>query len=125
MKDAEILAVTYEDKCTVKRMDDIEDPETNITSQKYISVYEAVPCALSQTGLGPAGGLAVIEDADMLNVTVSEYRLFTRPNIHFVKGDKVIVQQKASGQNFTLFAKEPFYYPSHCEVNLTGRDANG
>ena len=91
MNEADILAMTYEDQCTVKRMEDVENPETNITSQKYISVYEDITCALSQTGLGQAGGLAVVEDADMMNVTISEYRLFTRPNIQFLKGDKVIV----------------------------------
>lgn len=125
MNEADILAMTYEDQCTVKRMEDTEDPETNVTSQKYVSVYEDIQCALSQTGLGQAGGLAVVEDADMLNVAISEYRLFTRPNIQIVKGDKVLVQQKASGKPFTLYAKEPFYYSSHCEVNLTGRDPNG
>lgn len=125
MNEADILAMTYEDLCTVKRMNDFEDVETNITSQEYVSVYEDVSCALSQTGLGQAGGLAVVEDADMLNVTISEYRLFTKPDIQFVKGDKVIIKQRASGKTFTLYAKEPFYYPSHCEVNLTGRDPNG
>lgn len=98
MNEADILAMTYEDLCTVKRMNDVEDVETNITSQKYVPVYEDVYCALSQTGLGQAGGLAVVEDADMLNVTISEYRLFTKPDIHFAKGDKVIVKQKASGK---------------------------
>ncbi len=125
MNEADILAMTYEDLCIVERIDDVEDPLTNITKQEYVLAYEDVQCALSQTGLGQAGGLAVVEDADMLNVTISEYRLFTKPDILFLKGDKVIVQQKASGQNFTLFAKEPFYYPSHCEVNLTRRDPNG
>lgn len=125
MNEADILAMTYEDLCTVKRMEDVEDPETNVTSQKYVSVYEEVQCALSQTGLGQAGRLAVVEDADMLNVTISEYSLFTRPNIQIVKGDKILVKQKASGKSFTLYTKEPFYYSSHCEVNLTGRDPNG
>lgn len=125
MNEADILAMTYEDQCIVERIDDVEDPLTNITKQEYVSVYEDVQCALSQTGLGQAGGLAVIEDADMLNATISEYRLFTKPNILFLKGDKVIVKQKASGHSFTLYAKEPFYYSDHCEVNLTGRDPNG
>lgn len=125
MNEADILATTYEDQCAVERIKDVENPETNITSQKYVSVYEDITCALSQTGLGQASGLAVVEDADMLNVTISEYRLFTRPNIQFFKGDKVIVKQSVSGKTFTLFAKEPFYYSDHCEVNLTGRDPNG
>ena len=39
MNEADILATTYEDQCAVERIKDVENPETNITSQKYVSVY--------------------------------------------------------------------------------------
>ena len=124
MTEADILAMTYTDSCVISRLVDSEDPETGITTQQYKPTHEQpLPCALSQTGLGQAGGLDVLEGAGLMNVTINEYRLFLRPEIEILKGDRVEVSQ-GCGLKHLLFAKQPFYYSSHCEVNLTGRDPN-
>lgn len=121
MTEADILAMTYEDTCTVFRLDDIEDPETGITKQDYAPVHKDIPCSLSQVR---QDGLTVI-DGDMVNIATDEYKLFLRPEIKISRGDKVAVTQKASAGTFDLYATKPFYYPSHCEVGLTGREPNG
>lgn len=121
MNEADILATTYEDSVTILRLQDVENPETGITEQKYIPIHENVPCALSQVR---QDGLKTLE-GDMLNVAIDEYKLFVRPGIIVERGDKVIVDQKYSKMTFELYATKPFYYPSHCEVGLTGREPNG
>lgn len=121
MREADILAMTYEDVCTISRLSDVENPETGITGQEYVSIHEDVPCALSQNR---QDGLTVIE-GDMINVATDEYNLFVRPEITIERGDRVIIIQKASGIVFELYATKPFYYSSHCEVGLTGRDPIG
>ncbi|HIB1875266.1 TPA: hypothetical protein ACWWCX_002700 [Enterococcus faecium] len=122
MTEADIIAMTYEDICTISRLDDIENPETGITEQGYVSIHKNVPCALSQ---GQLDGLAVIEGNDMVNIATDEYKLFLRPEVSILRGDQILVIQKASNTSFELYATKPFYYPSHCEVGLTGRELNG
>lgn len=123
MDEADILAETYLDTCQVMRMQDVEDPETGITHQEYgPTTEEPIPCALSQ---GDMDGLAVVESGSMLNATTDGYKLFTRPTINIIKGDLIEVTQAVGGVVFKLYASQPFYYPSHCEVDLTGRDPNG
>jgi hypothetical protein len=121
MNEVDILAMTYEDIATILRLQDVENMETGITEQKYVAIHENVSCALSQ---GQQDGLKVLE-GDMLNVAIDEYKLFARPEIIVERGDKVIVNQKYSKITFELYATKPFYYPSHCEVGLTGREPNG
>lgn len=123
MDEVEILAETYLDTCQVMRMQDVEDPETGITHQEYgPTTEEPIPCALSQ---GNMDGLAVVESGSMLNTTTDGYKLFVRPMVNIIKGDLIEVTQAVSGVVFKLYASQPFYYPSHCEVDLTGRDPNG
>lgn len=121
MNEADILAMTYEDSCAISRLQDVEDSETGITEQAYVPVHTDIPCALSQA---QQDGLAVLEGG-MLNVATDEYKLFIRPEITIQRGDKVDTFQSASGISFELYATKPFYYPSHCEVGLTGREPNG
>ncbi|EMF0239152.1 hypothetical protein NTJ90_002700 [Enterococcus hirae] len=123
MNEADILETTYEDSCIIERLMDIEDSNTNITIQDYKKIYDnPISCALSQ---GQIDGLAVIEDGEMVNVSTDTYKLFVHPKIKLKKGDRITITQKASGLIFSLFATKPFYYPSHCEVNLIGSEKNG
>lgn len=121
MNEADVLAMTYEDSCTISRLQDVENQETGITEQAYAPILTDVPCALSQARLD---GLAVLEGS-MLNAATDDYKLFIRPEITVERGDRVSVLQTASTANLELYATKPFYYPSHCEVGLTGREPNG
>lgn len=123
MNEADVLAATYLDSCWVRRLKDVEDPATGLTSQKYVSTTSMpIPCALSQ---GNMDGLTVIENSDMLNVTKDAYKLFVRPTIKIIKGDLIEVTQAINRDVLELYASKPFYYPSHCEVELIGREPNG
>ncbi|MGX7132352.1 hypothetical protein ACWOB3_07710 [Enterococcus songbeiensis] len=123
MDEANILAATYLDTCQIMRMQDVEDLETGLTKQDYAPTTEKpISCALSQ---GNMDGLAVIENGDMLNVATDDYKLFVRPTVEILKGDLIRVTQAISHIELDLYANKPFYYPSHCEVGLTGREPNG
>lgn len=123
MNEADILATTYKDSCVIERIKDVVNPETRITKQEYRPVYgDPIKCALSQSRLD---GLPVIKDGEMLNTSVDDYQLFVRPTINIKKGDRITVTQQVNGLVIKLYASKPFYYPSHCEVKLTGRDPNG
>lgn len=125
MTEADILETTYLDSCMIERIQDAEDPESGVTKQEYAPTHEKLlPCALSQSGLGASGNLSVVHNADVVNVTDEEYRLFLRPEVEIKKGDRITIDQK-HGFKYVLYAKKPFYYPSHCEVNMTERDLNG
>lgn len=124
MNEAEILAMTYTDKCTIARFDDLEDPYTGLTEQSYQIISANIPCALSQSGLGSSGNLAVVENTGMVNVTYEEQKLFLMPTVDIRKGDRIQITQ-STGQQHTLFAKNPFSYPSHLEVNLSGSGIDG
>lgn len=127
MNEADILANTYFDKCMIERIQDIENPDTGITEQGYAPIKgqkEAIPCALSQSGLGSAGALAVVENSGSVNVTYEEQKLFTGPGVDVLKGDRIQITQ-STGYKQVLYAKKPFFYPSHTEINLTGSEIDG
>ena len=125
MNDAEILATTYFDTCLIERLSDRVNTDTGLTEQTYQPVYdEPIKCALSQSGLGSAGNLSVIDSTGMMNVTQEDQKLFTQPNIKILKGDRLTVTQQG-GQMHVYYAKQPFFYPSHTEINVVGREIDG
>lgn len=127
MNEAEIIATTFFDTCIIERLQDIENKDTGVTEQGYAPINnqeQSLPCALSQSGLGSAGALAVVENAGAVNVTYEEQKLFTGPGVDIKKGDRIKITQ-ATGHEYILFAKKPFHYPSHTEINLTGSEIDG
>ncbi|HAP4574632.1 TPA: hypothetical protein IUW57_003150 [Enterococcus faecalis] len=120
MNEADILAMTYLDSCVIERMSDIENAETGITDQGYSPIHEGkLKCALSQSGLGSAGSLPVVENKGTINITYEDQKLFLMPDVDVKKADRITVIQ-STGQKHVLFSKKPFYYPSHIEVVLSG-----
>ncbi len=125
--------MTYLDTCVIERMGDIENPETGITEQDYSPIPETgiteqdyspihdgkLKCALSQSGLGSAGSLPVVENKGTFNITYEDQKIFLMPDVDVKKADRITVIQ-STGQKHILFAKKPFNYPSHIEVTLTG-----
>lgn len=127
MNEVEILASTFFDTCTIERLQNIENPDTGITEQGYGPIKgqeKSLSCALSQSGLGSAGALAVVENAGPVNVTYEEQKLFTGPGVDVKKGDRIQITQ-STGHKQVMYAKKPFFYPSHTEINLTGSEIDG
>lgn len=122
MTEQEILELTYLDICMVERFDDVEDPKTGITEQGWKTIVDNLKCALSQNMIKDA--LPVVEGTSPVNVTYDDQKLFISPGINIIKGDRITIMQ-STGQEHILYAKKPFYYPTHTEINLTGRDVNG
>lgn len=61
----------------------------------------------------------------MVNVSTDTYKLFVHPKIKLKKRRSNNNNSKGQWLNFSLFATKPFYYPSHCEVNLIGSEKMG
>lgn len=122
MTEQEILESTYLDTCTIKRLGDVEDEETGITEQGWEVIINNLKCALSQNTVKDS--LPALEGTSPVNVTYDDQKLFVSPGIDIIKGDKITIMQ-STGQEHILYAKKPFYYPTHTEINLTGRDVNG
>lgn len=122
MNEVDILESTYLDICMIERFDDVEDEETGVTEQGWKNIIDNLKCALSQNTVKDA--LPVVEGTSPVNVTYDDQKLFISPGINIIKGDKITILQ-STGQEHVLYAKKPFYYPTHTEINLTGRDVNG
>lgn len=122
MTEQEILESTYLDRCTIRRLGDVEDKETGITEQGWHVVAESIKCAMSQNTIKDS--LPVVDNASSVNVTYDDQKLFISPGINILKGDQISIIQSTC-QEHILYAKKPFYYPTHTEINLTGRDVNG
>lgn len=122
VNEADVLTVSYEDRCTIARYVDVEDHVMGITKPVLQTVVTDVPCALSQNT--SKDSLAVVEGTGMVNVTYEDLKVFIPPNIRVIKGDQITLKQ-STGQTHLFIAKKPFYYPSHAEINVTGRDING
>lgn len=120
--EAEILASTYFDICTIERYEDFEDPETGITKQGWKAYVTNEACALSQNNT--KDGLSVVEGTGIVNVTYDDQKVFLSPGIDVIKGDRIKIKQ-STGHEHIFYAKKPFFYPTHTEIYVTGRDVNG
>lgn len=113
MTEADILALTYNDACSVYRRGNRDDPDTGQTQQYEQLIGERIPCALSQDkgrGFSSAAGYGKVS---------GDYVLFCRPCTPIRAGDK-IVMRTAAGQELALWAGQPFAYAgSHMEVPLS------
>jgi hypothetical protein len=113
MTEADILALTYGDKCTVTRkIGAVKDEDTKQTRQETVTVASDVPCALS-TAKG--GGLDLSEGHGR---TQSGYTLFCHPDVDIRAGDKLLVITVA-GREHTLWAGRPLTFAgSHAEIPM-------
>lgn len=104
MREADILALTYEDSCTISRKTNaIKDPATKQTRQDACIVAENLSCSLSH---GSGGG---IHFGDGHGSFTKGYLLFCRPEVDIRAGDKVVVTTKA-GRTHILWAGIPAVY---------------
>lgn len=113
MKEADILAATYEDNCTISRNGDaVKDPVTRQSRQETVIVARDIPCALS-TATG--GSIQFSEGHGGYH---SGYTLFCRPEVDIEAGDQLRVTTRA-GRIYTLWAGRPHTFAgSHTETPL-------
>ena len=111
MTEADILATTYDDSCTVYRpfKTVLENGETVFNDGvKGRVVYENLPCSLSRPSSStPKKGTPT-------TVAPVEYTLFVRPEVDIQQSDTLVVLQQ--GHEIIVTAGRAAYYPSHNEI---------
>lgn len=117
MTEADILAMTYADSCTVYRPGKVTLPSGESVFRKGLEgqvVYEDIPCALS----GPSGGGSGGKPARSQTVvrTDTDYLLFVRPEVDIQPGDTVAVTRL--GKRTVALAGLADRQPSHNNVPL-------
>lgn len=113
MNEADILALTYTDSCTVyrpfKKLKDNGEStfENGLEGNK---VYEDIPCALSS----PSGGK--LQQSSSTAKISTDYLLFVRPEINILPNDTVSVIRL--GKQIILTAGLADRQPSHNNVPM-------
>ena len=113
MTEADILAMTYDDSCTVYRPGKVTLPSGESVFRKGLEgrvVYEDIPCALSS----PSGGkLAKSQTVARVD---TDYLLFVRPEVDIQPGDTVAVTRL--GKRTVALAGLADRQPSHNNIPL-------
>ena len=119
MTEADILALTYDDTCTVYRPGKVVLPSGESQFQKGLEgvvVYENIPCALSSPTGGKPTKTQTVVTAD------TDYRLFVRPEIDIQPGDTVRVirlgKTNPKGKQTIALAGVADQQPSHNNIPL-------
>lgn len=114
MTEADILATTYSDSCTVYRpfKTVLDSGETVFKSGlEGRAVYENIPCSLARPTT------ATPRHEKPLVAAGVDYVLFVRPEIEIQQSDTVVVTQL--GREITVFTGRAAWYPSHNEIPAT------
>jgi|SRR5690606_21082889 len=104
----------YEDRATISRHMEYEDPITKETKSGLQPVYENQPCRISQRALGTNA------QTEAVNQIAYETKLFISPDIEIKQGDVIEVTRGTVTRKYT--AGEPFIYPTHQEVSIQRDD---
>ena len=113
MTEADILASTYTDACTVYRPQKVEQPSGESVFKKGLEgqvVYKDIPCALSS----PAGGK--LSQSKTTASVDTDFSLFVRPEADIQPGDTVQVVRL--GKAFVCGAGLAERHPSHNNIPL-------
>ncbi|EGT5271466.1 hypothetical protein KWL13_007470 [Clostridioides difficile] len=111
MTEADILALTYFCKMTIRRCVSIKNEETGVTDfNENVVITEDVPCGLN-------GNIPNIIDTDMTS-SISAFELYCRPEVDLRVGDILDITLE-SGNVETFIASKPFPHLSHLQTNLT------
>lgn len=108
-REARVLEKTFRDHLSVYRKQKKTDPQTQATVEKELSVYEGIPCALSQRGNN------VPDRQEFHFETKRDYTIFTIPGVELLDNDRAIIQTEA-GQVFEGLTGKTFAYVSHGET---------
>lgn len=104
----------YEDRATIKRYMEYEDPITKETKHGLQTIYEHKPCRISQRALGTNN------QTETVNQIAYETKLFISPDLEIRQGDVIEVKRGTVTRTYTT--GEPFLYPTHQEVSLQRED---
>lgn len=110
MTEADILALTYDDTCTVYRSAKAVLPSGESTFKKGLegrTIYSGISCSLSS----PSGGK--LQRQKPVITSEVDYILFVRPEIDIQKTDTVEVLQQ--GRKIIVEVGQGGYYSSHNE----------
>lgn len=113
MSEADILATTYDDTCTVYRpfKDTLNTGETVFNNGLNGKIeYENIPCALSSASGGK------LSQSESTAKAPCDYTLFVCPEIDILPNDTVMVTQQ--GKEIELAAGLADKFVSHNEVPL-------
>lgn len=113
MTEADILALTYQDRCWVYRPQKTTLPSGESVFQKGLDgrqVYENIPCALSSPSGGKLGKKEPTASID------TDFLLFVRPEVEIEPGDTVKVIRL--GREYLTEAGLADRQPSHNNVPL-------
>lgn len=108
-REARALEKTFRDRLSVYRKQKETDPQTQATVEKESSVYEKIPCALSQKGNN------VPDRQEFHSEPKRDYTIFTIPGVELVDSDRAVVHTEA-GQIFEGKTGKTFGYVSHGET---------
>ncbi len=112
--EADILAATYGDACTVYRPVKRMLPNLETVIQDGLDgeiVMSGIPCALSS----PSGGK--LQHGEATSDVKTDYLLFVRPEVDIRPGDTVLVTRL--GRTYRTVAGKPERQPSHNNIPLT------
>lgn len=112
--EADILATTYGDACTVYRPAKRMLPNLETVIRDGLDgeiVMSGVPCALSS----PSGGK--LQHGEATSDVKTDYLLFVRPEVDIHPGDTVLVTRL--GRTYRTVAGKPERQPSHNNIPLT------
>lgn len=113
MTEADILAMTYTDTCTVYRPGKTVLPSGESRFGKGLEgqvIYENIPCALSSPSGGKPTKTQTVVKVD------TDYQLFVRPEMDIQAGDTVLVSHL--GKKTEAVAGFPDRQPSHNNIPL-------
>lgn len=113
LKESEVLAQTYFDKCTIKRKEKVKNELTGVTESTLALVYENIKCAVSKSD----NQLMTVDGVGKLSYS---HKLFTFPNINILEGD--IIEVTSMGIVAEYIASKSFIYPSHSETLVTFKE---
>lgn len=113
MSEADILATTYDDTCTIYRPGPVELPSGETVFKKGREgqmIANDVPCALS----GHSGGS--LRQSPSTAKAPTTFSLFTRPEVDVQAGDTLVIRRL--GREIVSLAGLPDYQPSHNNIPL-------
>lgn len=111
-REANVLAKTFRDRMSVYRTRRVRDPETQGTVEKKITIYENIPCALSQKANDTP------ERQEFHSEKKRTHTVFTLPGVELLDNDRAVIITEA-GQEFSGTTGRTFGYISHGETPFT------
>ena len=109
-----VIERLYEDRASISRYAEYEDPNTTETKLDLVLVYENVPCRLSRIGMGTN------RQTETVNEIAYETKLFISPDYEIKQGDVIEVTRGTVTRVYK--AGEPIVYLTHQEISLQRED---